>query len=92
MDEVTQRHHAAFVRATYEPGRWVVVVVRSHGGRAGSTATVFDVGGDLRVPAPALWDAISTEATRRGVRLPDPPVALVVASTPGVREWRPRPA
>lgn len=76
---------AAFVRATYDPGHWVIVVVRP--GRQGATATVFDVVADLRLPAPTLWGAISTEAHRRGVRLPQVG-ATVVTAAPGVREWR----
>ncbi len=87
MSDAVSGTEAAFVRATYEPGRWVVVVVRINPDDQGAAATVFDVAGDLWVPAPRLWAAIARAAQGRGVDLPAPG-ALALTTDPGVREWR----
>lgn len=74
------------ISATYDVGRWIVVIVRPNGRDAGATATVFDVR-DAAFPwATTLWAAIVIGARERGILL-DERAVEVGSSNVAVRQW-----
>lgn len=76
----------AVVRATYDVGRWIVVIVRPNRRDRGSTATAFEVFAPAFPSAKTLWAVIAARAQAHGMVLGTHGPELV--STNGaIREW-----
>lgn len=74
------------VRATYEFGGWVVVVVAA-GEDATTRGLVFRVNGELHLDSPDLWAVIVAAAHPSGIALPALPGVSPTSPGAGVREW-----